>query len=225
MEAQLITVEVQKSTESALAVINDAKSLIIVIKEDYELGQLLMSDIKSRILLLKTTRLGQTRPLDESKQKIMDFFSGPLQKLEDAKNYLSQIMVKWAEEEERKRLEKEKQLQEEARKRAEEEALKEALEAEAVGEKQIAEEIIRTPVYVAPVKVVSEIPKSKQSHIRTTWSAEGFDLMATVKAIVEGKAPLQSVKYDMVFLNSQATDYNLALNIPGVRAISKKTQL
>ena len=184
-----------------------------------------MGEIKGRIKTLEEIRMGQTRPLDESKKRIMDFFRVPIQKLDDAKNYLNQIMVKWVEEQERKRKEEERKLQEEAHKRAEETALQQALEAEAAGEKEEAEQIISEPVYVPPIKVMSEIPKSKESHIRETWAAEGIDLMATVKAIAEGRAPLQAVEYDMTFLNGQARSYKQAMNIPGVRSVSKKTQI
>jgi hypothetical protein len=225
MEAQIISPEVQKSTETSLMVIDDAKSLIIVTRDDYQLGQMLMGDIKGRIKILEDIRMGQTRPLDESKKRIMDFFRIPIQKLEDAKAHLNNIMVKWVEEQERKRREEEKRLQEEAQKRAEEDALQAALEAEANGEKAEAEQIISEPVYVPPIKVVSEVPKSKESHIRETWSAEGFDLLTTVKAIAEGKAPLQAVQYDMTFLNGQARSYKQAMSIPGTRAVSKKTQI
>jgi hypothetical protein len=72
---------------------------------------------------------------------------------------------------------------------------------------------------------VSEVPKSKESHIRETWSAELIDLKALVMAISEGKAPLMAVQANMVFLNEQARAYKEVLRIPGVRAISKKTQI
>jgi len=184
-----------------------------------------MKTVKDRMKELTDTRMEQTRPLNESKNKIIAFFSVPLQKLNDARNYLNTIMVKWTEEQEANRREEERRLQEGARKRAEEEALRQALEAEAAGEKEEAEAIIQEPVYVPPIRVMSEVPKSKESHIRETWSAEGFDLMATVKAIAEGKAPLQAIEYDMTFLNGQARSYKQSLNIPGVRAVSRKTQV
>lgn len=224
MEAQLqiINPEIEKS---AMQEVFEAQGLIVNAREDYEIGQIYMGRIKQRIKMMEEERMAQTRPLDESKKRIIDFFKPHLQKLNDAKEHLNRVMVKWTEEQERRRREEERKLQEEARKRAEEEALRQAIEAEAEGDKQGAEEIIRTPVYVPPIKVVSEIPKSKESHIRETWSAEGFDLMVTVKSIVEGKAPLQAVQYDMVFLNEQARSYKQILSIPGVRSVSKKTQI
>lgn len=225
MEAQIITPEVQKSTETALMVIETAKNVVIVTTEDYKFAQGLMADIKARIKTLEETRMGQTRPIDEAKKRIMDFFRGPLQRLDEAKSFLNDRMVKWVDEQERIRREEERRLQEEARKRAEEETLAAAVEAEASGDKQEAEQIIAEPVYVPPVKLNSTVPKSKESHIRETWSAEVVDLKALIKGIAEGHAPLQAVMADMTFLNGQARSYKQALNIPGVRAISRKTQI
>lgn len=225
IQTEIVTPEVQKSTEKALTIINDAKSLVIDTRDDYQLGQMLMGDIKTRIKTLEEIRMGQTRPLDESKKKIMDFFRIPIQKLEDAKNYLNKIMVNWVEEQERKRREEERILQEAAKKRAEEEALQQALEAEAAGEKEEAEQIISEPVYVPPIKVVSEIPKSKESHIRETWSAEIVHFPDLIKAVADGKVDMMALEPCMTFLHSQARSYKQSLNIPGVKAISKKTQL
>lgn len=227
MEGQIevVTSEVQKSTETALTILDTVKSLTIITVDDYQFAQMAMKEVKDRIKEIEEIRMGQTRPLDESKKKIMDFFRVPLQKLNDAKEYLNRIMIKWVDEEKVKERELQRKFEEEGRKRAEEEALQRALEAEKAGDKQEAEQIISEPVYVPPIKVVSEIPKSKESHIRETWSAEGFDLMATIMAIGKGTAPLQAVQYDMPFLNKQAISYKQALNIPGVRAVSKKTQI
>jgi hypothetical protein len=222
---EVVPSQVKQTTETALAVIDAANSLMIVTVDDYRTAQGLMKTVKDRIKELTETRMEQTRPLDEAKKKIIEFFSTPLEKLERAKSYLNRVMVDFTEEQDRKRREEERRLQEEARKRAEEEALAAALEAEAAGDSEEAEQIIQEPVYVPPVKVVSEIPKSKDSHIRETWSAEVVDLKLLVKAIAEGKAPLQAVAPDMTFLNGQARSYRGALNIPGVRAVSRKTQI
>ena len=227
MEAQVevVTPEIQQETSKALTIVESAHSLVIKDVTDYRYAQVTMKEVKDRIKELTDTRMAQTRPLDESKAKIIAFFAIPLEKLEKAKGYLNQIMVKFTEEQETKRREEERRLQEEARKRAEEEALQQAIEAEAAGDKEEAEAIIQEPVYVPPIKVVSEIPKSKESHIRETWSCELISLEELVKGISEGKAPLMAVKADMVFLNEQARAYKQALKIAGVRAVSKKTQI
>lgn len=158
----IIKPEIEKS---AMQEVFEAQSLMVSTREDYEIGQIYMGRIKQRIKMLEEERMAQTRPLDESKKRIIDFFRPHLEKLNNAKEHLNQIMVKWTEEQEIKRKEEERCLQEEARKRAEEEALRQALEAEQAGDKVEAEAILQEPVYVPPVKVASVIPKSKESHI------------------------------------------------------------
>ena len=209
----------------ALAEVDKARDVIIITKDDYSFADLMYKEIKGWIKRLDDEEKKITKPLLEGIEAARALFREPKQKANNVKYILNQTMVSWVEVEKAKEKELQRKLEEEAKKRAEEEVIRQALEAEAAGEKEEAEAIIAEPIYVPPIKVVSEIPKSKKSHIRETWSAEGFDLMMTVQAIAEGKAPLQSVKYDMVFLNSQATDYNLTLNIPGVRSISRKTQV
>lgn len=224
METQ-ITQEVEQSTQRALTVLDQANSLTISTILDYMVAQGLMKTVKDRIKELNDTRMAQTRPLDESKAKIIAFFASPLEKLEKAKLYLNGIMVAYTEDQERSRREEERRLNEEKRKREEEDALSRALEAEAAGEKEEAEQILEEPSNSAPVKLNSSIPKSKESHIRETWSAEVISLADLIKGIVEGKAPIMAVKADMPFLNEQARSYKQTLKIAGVRPVSKKTQI
>ncbi len=225
MQAQIVTPEIQQTTDNALTVIDAAGKVNIVTVHDYQFAQGLMKEVKDRIKALEDVRMSQTRPLDESKRLIMDFFRGPLQKLNDAKEHLNVIMVKWTEEQEARRREEERLLNEVKRKREEEDALARAIEAEEAGEKEEAEQILKEPSTSAPIKLNSEIPKSKESHIRETWSAELVNLEELVHGIANGIAPLQAVQADMTFLNAQARSYKQTLKISGIRAVSRKTQI
>lgn len=229
METQIETgtkiITSKEIINSALKIVNDAQNIVIVTVEDYSFSGLMLHEVKDWIKKLDDEEKKITRPLLEGIENTRALFRVPKQKANDVKNILGNRMLEWAEEQKRKERELQRQLEEEARKRAEEIALQEALEAEVAGEKEEAQKILEEPVYVPPIKIVSEVPKSKESHIREVWNAEGIDLMVTVKAIAEGKAPLQAVEYDMVFLNAQARSYKTILNIPGVRAVSRKTQI
>jgi hypothetical protein len=239
-QIEIVTPEIQKETETALTIINSANSLIIQNVTDYKYAQVTMRELKDRISELTDTRMAQTRPLDESKAKIIAFFAPTLQKLEKAKNYLNTIMVKFAEEQETERREEEYKLNAAKNKREEEDALARAIEAEEAGEKEEAEQILKEPSTSAPIKVMSEIPKSKGSYIRENWSAEIFDLAILIKAIANNEVSLEAasgVIYSnaddlkkwagqyMTFLNGKARSYKQTLNIPGVRAVSEKKQI
>lgn len=199
-----------------------AESAVIVTPEDYQARGADLNEIKRRMKALEEKRLSLTRPLDAAKKGIMDLFRTPIETLNNAATVLNMKLVTWTNEQERKRREEESRIQEELRKREEEERLQAAIEAEQAGETAEAAKILETPAPVAPVKLASTVPSSAALHTRETWSADGTDLMATVKAIAAGKAPLQAVQFDMVFLNQQARAYKSAMNIPGVRAVSKK---
>ena len=83
MEIQaIIKPEIQ---QSAMQEIFEAQSLTVTTKEDYEIGQVYMARIKQRIKMLEEERMAQTRPLDESKKRIIDFFRPHLDKLNTAK--------------------------------------------------------------------------------------------------------------------------------------------
>ena len=214
--------------ENALVVVNAAQEILIITVEDYSFAVLMLHEVKNWIKTLDNEEKKITKPLLEGIENARALFRRPKQTANDVKNILNTRMVTFTEDQEIKRREEERRLQEEARKRAEEQTLQAALEAEAAGEKEEAEQIIAEPVYVAPIKVMSEIPKSKESHIRETWSAEIIDVMALVKSIAEGKTDIQAIEPNHLiknhpFLNTLATRYNKTLNIPGVKAVSKKT--
>jgi len=239
MQAKIVTPEVQENTgdltpeqltKNALAVVNQARDIIIATADDYSFAGLMLHEVKGWIKTLDDKEKKITKPLLLGIENTRALFRGPKQKANDVKDILNNRMVEWAEEQKRKERELQQKLEQQARKRAEEEVLKAAIEAEEAGEKEEAEQIIAEPVYVPPIRVASEIPKSKESHIRETWSAEVIDVMALVKGIAEGKVDIQAIEPNNLikthsFLNTMASRYKLTLNIPGVRAVSKKTQM
>jgi hypothetical protein len=57
--------------------------------------------------------------------------------------------------------------------------------------------------------------------VKKLYHAEVYDLMALVKAIVEGKAPLGLVEANMPALNAQARSLKETMNYPGVKAVAE----
>lgn len=143
--------------------------------------------------------------------------------LEVAEKTVKKAMNAWDEEQERIRQEEQRRLQEEARKREEEARLAAAIEAEQAGAKEEAEQILEEPVYVAPVVVQKQTPKVQGGPVfRTVWKHQVTDLKALVQAVAAGKAPLQALKADDVFLGQQARSLKDALRIPGVKTYSER---
>ncbi len=77
-----------------------------------------LKQIKAKYKELDTLRKSLTKPLDESKKRIMDFFRKPLSYVKKAEELVSAAMIAWAKEQERVRQAEEERLRELQRKEA-----------------------------------------------------------------------------------------------------------
>ena len=141
-----------------------------------------------------------------------------LDDIEAAKRRLSQRMSVWQSEQEQLRQREQKRLQEEAQ-------LAEAEQAEALGDSAGVEAALSgqgvVQVHAAPV-----VPKIEGLSPRETWSAEVTDLLALVKAVAAGQAPLAYVQANLTALNGAARAIKQELNAtPGVRAVKTTTMV
>lgn len=142
--------------------------------------------------------------------------------LVEAKGIIEPNISQYLAEMERIRKKEEARLTEIARKAEEEAKLAEAAAFEAVGDKDVAEEIINEPIRVAPV-VLPKANLNSGVNMRETWSAEVVSLPNLLKGIIAGIVPIQAVEANMTVLNAQARTLKEGLNWPGVRAVSKKS--
>lgn len=103
--------------------------------------------------------------------------------------------------------------QEQARQQAEAAA---AAQAEAAAAAQTAEVISMPPTVAPPAKVAGIAG-------RVTYSAQVDDLMTLVKAVAEGKAPLEAICANDKFLGAQARAFKKAGPLyPGVTAVAER---
>lgn len=113
---------------------------------------------------------------------------------------------------------KEKSEKEAAAAKAKEEADKAAAKAE---ERRQEAEAVQV---VAPI-VAPTVQKVDNTSTRENWSAEVVDMMALVKAVAAGKAPINWLKVDQVAINKQATATRNSLQFPGLKFVVKRTQV
>lgn len=153
---------------------------------------------------------------DELHKSITKKEKDMLTPIRDRKASLTTDMKRWADQEEQKRLALEREAKELARKAAEDEALAIAAQLEKDGDKEQASAVISAPVAVAPVIIQKTTPTGFGSFTKKVWYAEVTDLMAMVKAVASGTAPLQAIQANESFLNNQAKQFTTGLRIPGV---------
>lgn len=139
-------------------------------QDEYNTSGEYLKNVKSATKQLEDMRMSMTRPLDESKKRIMDFFRKPLDILTNAEEALKRARIAYSNEQEKKRREEEARLAEMARKEAEKLAAR-ANAAEAKGNTEKAEMLrqkAQETEMITPA-VAPKVEKVAGISIMTTW--------------------------------------------------------
>lgn len=149
-------------------------------------------------------------------QKVVDLekeVDTPLSVLEN--EVLKPKLVGWEREQERKRIAEQERISAELKRQEEEAKLNVAVELEAGGNSKAADLVLEAPV-VAPAIELPKTTAVKGISYRDIYSAVVTDMPAFIKAIHEGKIPMDAVSPNGPFLNNQAKAFKGALSYPGV---------
>lgn len=229
----------------SVAVIRDGKLAELKIKvstpDEYQrAGQLLLTAKSYMKDLEETFGPERTRRFTAHRELCAELNKGlvPAEAIEKA---LALAITRFQREAELARQIEQKRLQDLAQKQAEEEqrqrqienVLNAAIEAEASGNQELAEQIASapidsTPAWVPPVILQSNVPKIDGLSSRTAWKARikgdpgtaDYDasFLLLVKAVAAGTAPMSLLKLNDTALNQMAKAMKTQLNIPGTEA-------
>lgn len=231
------------SAQKALA---DATDYVIDSPTMYELASDDLKRVKGLQKEVEEKRTSITGPLNQAVKAVNDLFRAPKEYLDKAEATLKRSLVAYTTEQERlaaaaraqaeaearaerERLAQQEREAQEAARRAEAEAQAAAAAgdqvaaAKAIQEAQAAQaqaEMVAMTANVMTVAPVVEAP-AKVAGIsgRVTYSAEVIDLLALVKAVAEGTAPIECLQADTKFLGAQARAFKKAGQLfPGVMA-------
>ncbi len=168
MEA-IIPTEVQAKIKETEALSTTYADYIVDSPEKYQMSAEDLKIIKSKAKELDEIRKSLTKPLDESKKKIMQLFKAPLEFLTKAEGCIKRAMVGWQTEQERNRRAEEERLAEIQRKEAEKlqrQAEKEAAKAESLKtEKGKADALAKAEELKAKAEVVTSITPTVESKV------------------------------------------------------------
>lgn len=178
--------------------------------------------IKNTAKDLENRRKLITKPLDEAKARVMDFFRGPLQFLTDAERLIKLAMLDYQAEQDRKAREEEARLRDLARKEQEKLQAR-AAKLEEKGQTERAEALREAAESFPVPHVAPAVHRPVGISSRETWSAEVVDIKALCKAVADGVVPEIYIEPNMTALNSQARALKEHMKIPGVEAKSTKS--
>lgn len=161
MQENLITEDSKKFAEAIEfeASLISAETFLVKDHLEFDAASAKLKEVKAQAKKLDEKRREMTRPLDASKQAIMDFFRPVEAQLVDAERVIKQAMLKFSQEQARIQELERKRLQDEANERARVE--RERLEAEAMAalatgnaaksEERLTEaETVTAPIMKAP---------------------------------------------------------------------------
>lgn len=206
-----ITPEVKKlvkESENMLTIYQDYK---ILSQPGYADAGDDLKKIKAKAKEIEEVRRSITRPMDEAKAKVIDFFRHPIELLNKAETIIKRAILTYQQDQERKRKEEETRLQEQARK--EEEKRRKALEAkaekaEAKGDTDKAEELKQQAEEVhVPVLIIPQLEKVEGIHTRKIWKYRIVD---------ENKLPREYLMPNHKMLGEFAEATKGTIPVPGV---------
>ncbi len=237
--ALVLTNSAQKALANATDYVIDSPTMFELASDDLKRVKSLQKEVEEK-------RTGITGPLNQAVKAVNDLFRSPKEYLDKAEATLKRAMVTYTTEQERLAAEARRQAEAEARaererlaqqeREAQEAARRAEAEAQAAAEAgdqeaaakamqqaQAAQDAAAMAAITANVMTIApqvEAP-AKVSGIssRVSYVVEVTDLLALVKAVAAGTAPIECLQADAKFLGAQARAFKKAGQLyPGVLA-------
>lgn len=150
-----------------------------------------------------------------------------LDPLVEAEQIVKRASIGWYEEQERIRQDKERKEREAAdaaEKKRKKELKSQAKGWEEKGNTEKAEErrAAAEQVHVAPRPVLDTAQKAVGQSIKENWKADVTDLRSLVKAVADGRAPLNFLTPDMTVINRQAKATKDSMKFDGIKFYVEK---
>lgn len=200
--------EITEVETRALSVPNQARAISITDNATYEKAAEILLVIKDIRKEISDTFTPIKRKMDAAKKEVLDQEKRADIPLQEAEGIIKPKIADYLAEQERIRKAEEDRLRAIAEKEEEERRLIEAMELEAAGETEAAEEVISEPVYVPPPVVEKIVPKIAGIVEKRTWTFEITD---------DSKLPRQYLVPDEKAIRAAVTSLKDRCNIPGVK--------
>lgn len=213
---EIVNVSVDDSTLTQITegsrLATTVKGLTITNNQEYLNSGEFLKQIKSVSKILDDARKDITKPLDEAKKRVMDFFRDPLDQLSAAEGILKRAILGYQQEQEKIRREEEQKAI--SRAKAEEERKRRALEERAVKAEESGNtakaELLREradDVYVPTIVTAPVIEKVKGISTKKVWKFRIKD---------ESQIPREYLLINEPMLNKIAQATHGKIPVPGV---------
>ncbi len=223
--ARLSLVKYEELEPETVTLAAQAETLVVIDDATLERAGELIKDAHGRKKFIEDV----FEPMRVSAKNTYDEVRALIQRatepLEKVKDILSTKGSSYLAERERRMREEAQRRELIAKQQAEEQALAQAAEAERMGDKELAAQILAEgvdplmqPSAPSADYAINLVGLKYTEH----WSAEVIDLAKLVKAVAEGKQPITLLAANQTALNQMARAQKGAMNVPGVRPVKKE---
>lgn len=217
-ETNLIEIE-----QEAISIREEIQDLVITDQPSYDLA---VERRTAAVKWLKNAEAFFKPPIEDAHRlhkKLIAQMNAVINPTQSAITKINSALIAWDREQEKLRLQKQREAEEAARKEAEERRLAEALAMEAAGmEAESVQQMLDTPIKdIAPVVAEATYEKSSAVIYRDNWDGVCDDLWKLVKAAAKDKSKLALLQINQQALRQMAKSLKELMDIPGCRAVNK----
>ena len=206
------TEEVEKDNS---VIVSNAKAMTVTSQPEHHLG---LEFLKSLAIAEKRVKdlFAESKDFAHKAHKaITEAEKKMLLPIAEAKSIVTQKVLKFQIEEQKKAEELQRQAQEAARKAEEERALADAIEAEASGDKAAAEQIIAAPISVPTVTVAPNVAEVEGISSRVYYRCKVVNLLELVKYVAANPHEISLLQPDETVLRKRAESMKEGFRLPG----------
>jgi len=167
-------------------------------------------------------------PIDDASKKQRQATIAQGKKIDDPFDYVIKVTgskaATWMRAEQARAAEERRRAEEIARREAEDAQIKAAEALQAEGMVAAAEAVLDAPVVSAKI-TIAEPEKAEGVSYRDVWGAEVVSLLELVKAVADGRAPLNAIQANESYLGPWAKMSKGTESIPGVKVTNTPIQV
>lgn len=163
---------------------------------------------------------GFKQQVDAIKAPILTDEHADVDAYEAEKKRLGGLMTVWNRKVREEQEVEERKAREEALRRAQEEQLLRAIEVESIEGTAAAEQVLQEPLMPMPsVPLSRSYEKPRGSVAKVNYSAKVNKPMELLKAIIDGRVPIQAIEINQSWLNARARSDKESFSLPGCELV------
>src|SRR3990167_482578 len=222
METEIETIETKEADSRAVMTLEKVRTLKIGNNDAYVMAGHFRRAIKDGIKEIESQHDDNIRRWHEGHRKAISERDERLLPYMQAETILGLKILDYKREQDNLKTEEEERIRKELAKQEEERRLTEAIEAEAAGDKETAEELISAPIEIPPVILPKATPKLDRTAIKTYWKCEVIDMRALLLGVLNDSVPMQAIIPNMPLLGQIVRTLKKEMRYPGVKVWSEE---